>query len=283
MRGRDGFILVATLGVLALLASLAGGVALLTRGAHDGLRTASDLLRLDALVRAGIELAAHQLIGLRLPPDRIAGEIRLDDGTVRIAASDEAGRIDLNWSDPLLLAAAAQAAGLRSLPPAAFAAAAVAWRTRNEPPPAARASRGADGAAPIPKRDGFRTVGDLRWIPGLTAEEIGRLSELLTVHNPSGKVNPLAASDAVLLGLPGATPQMLAGVAALRRLPPAQAAEQVARIVTGPAASFVTARPGRAFRLRVEAERPAARRAASVVLIRAPPDEAPYFLTEWSD
>ncbi|ACL56776.1 general secretion pathway protein GspK [Methylobacterium nodulans] len=284
VRGRDGFILIATLGVLALLASLAGGAALLTRGAHDGVRTASEVLRLDALVRAGIDLAAYQLLGLRLPPDRIAGEIRLDDGTVRIAASDETGRIDLNWSDPALLAAAARAAGLRSLPPAAFAAAAVAWRTRNEPPSGAGPpARVGDGPAAAPKREGFRTVDDLRWLPGLSADEIAGLSDLLTVHNPSGRVNVLAAPDAVLLALPGATPRMVEEAAALRRLPPAQAADQVARIFSG-SSSFVTAKPGGAFRLRVEARRgPASMRAVTVVLIGSPPDEAPYFLTEWRD
>jgi general secretion pathway protein K len=275
---RDGFILVAVLCVLALLASLVGGAALLTRGARDGVRTQEDLLRLDALVRSGVDLAAYQLYGLKLPPDGIAQEIRLDDGTVRLAASDETGRIDLNWAEPPLLAGLAKAAGLRSLAPAAFAGAVVAWRQRDEPPGGIRPTPDGSG----PKREGFRSVQDLRWLPGLTGEEVAALAGLVTVHNPSGKLNPLAASPAALLALPGATPQLAAGVAALRRLPPKRAAEEANRLLSAQGA-FLTQKPGGAFRVRVEARRGTSVRAADVVLIRAPAAEAPYFVTEWRD
>ncbi|ACA16493.1 putative general secretion pathway protein K [Methylobacterium sp. 4-46] len=293
--GREGFILVATLGVLALLASLAGGAALVTRGSVEGAWTEGEVLRRDALIRAGIELAAHQLLGLRLAPDRIAGEIRLDDGTVRIAARDESGLIDLNWSEPALLAAAAAALRLRGLAPADFAAAVVAWRGRNEPAPAgataaaraaagtARAAAGtaAPGAQAV-KRDGFRAVEDLRWLPGLTDEDVAALAEIVTVHNPSGKVNVLAAPDPVILALPEATPQLVAAAAALRRMPAERAAGEVPRLFARQQA-YVGAKPGGAFRVRVEARRGATTGAVSAILIRAPADEAPYFITEWRE
>ncbi len=46
---------------MALLASLLGGTTVLVRAAFEGVQAKSDDLALDGLVRAGLDLAAHQL------------------------------------------------------------------------------------------------------------------------------------------------------------------------------------------------------------------------------
>ncbi|WP_232631086.1 type II secretion system protein GspK, partial [Methylobacterium sp. Leaf118] len=238
---RAGFILVAVLGVVALLASLMGGSTLLVRAAFEGAQAKSDDLALEGLLRAGLDLAAHELYGLRLPPGLIEGqEIRLDSGTVTLSVSDEAGRIDLNGADPALIAAAYRAVGGRGLHPEAFAARVVAWRQRHEP--TGKTPQIDENQRP-PRREGFRTVGELRWLTGVTAADAAALAGLLTVHNPGGRIDPESAPPSVLLALPGMRPPVVDQVLALRRRPGARA--HIAALLR-PQAAFLAAKGGAA-------------------------------------
>ncbi|WP_336489833.1 type II secretion system protein GspK [Methylobacterium nigriterrae] len=281
MRTSGGFILVSVLGVLAILAGLVGTTALLTRAAVDGIDTALEEMRLDALVQAGAELAAYQLLGLKRPAREVTGQsIRLDDGTVRLFVSDESGKIDLNGADPALLAGAYDAAGLRTLEPRTFAAEVVALRERL---PVQIASSGGGGGSVdrARNRDAFRTVGELQWLPQVSAADAAVLSAFVTVHNPQGKVNILAAPDGVLLALPGLTPALLDAIRSARQLPAAKAREVLAEGL-GSLQQFLSMRSGSAFRLRLEAQRGSgAARSAEAVIIRSPTRDAPYLQTEW--
>lgn len=281
---RDGFILVAVLGVMALLASLLGGTTVLVRAAFEGVQAKSDDLALDGLVRAGLDLAAHELYGLKLPPALIDGqEIRLDSGTVTLSVTDEAGRIDLNGAAPALLAAAYRAVGGRSLQPEEFSARVVAWRDRYEPKDGAgavAAPRPPDGGVRPYRREGFRTVGELRWLPGLAAAEAEALANLLTVNNPGGKVDVTSASLAVLLALPGMQPPLAQQILALRRR--SDGPDRIMPLLKAQG-DFVATKGGGAHRIRLEARRGAgAARRAEAVITRAPAKLAPYFVVEWS-
>lgn len=280
--GRDGFILVAVLGVMALMASLVGGTALLVRAAFDGARANADDLALDGLVRAGLDLAAHQLYGLRIPAELIEGqEIRLDSGIIRLSITDESGRIDLNGADPVLLAAACEAAGCRSLTPMAFAAKVVAWRDRND---AATASRPIDLDNPSAghRKDGFGSVEELSRVAGLSAADLAALRPFVTVGNPTGKINLLSAPPAVVLALPDMRTDLVTQVLALRRQPGPKAAERITRLLSRQQ-NLVTVRGGPSYRVRIEARRGAgAARTAEIVITRAPAKLAPFFIVAWS-
>ena len=240
---RDGFIVVAVLAVLALLTSLLGSLSLAARGGIDAALTASEQLRLEALTRAGADLVVHELYGLRRPAHRVDGrEIRLDDGTVAVRVEDEAGKVDLNGSDPILLAGIYRAAGLGGLEPERFAAQVVAWRDRLPAPAGAGA----------PREPGFRTVGELRWLPGMTAEDAAVLADLVTVHNPGGKILPASAPETVLRALPGVSPQTLERVLRLRESPTPRMAEGLAALLRGQQA-YLASRAGRSFRIRLDA------------------------------
>lgn len=282
---RDGFVLVAVLGVMALLASLLGGTTVLVRAAFEGVQAKSDDLALDGLVRAGLDLAAYELYALKVPPALIDGqEIRLDSGTVTLSVTDEAGRIDLNGADPALLAAAYRAVGGRSLRPEDFSARVVAWRDRYEPKdgqssPGAALRTSERNARPH-RREGFRSIGELRWLAGITAAEAEALAPLVTVNNPGGKVDVTSAPLPVLLALPGMRPPLAQQILALRRRP-----DGPARILPLLKAqeSFVATKGGGAHRIRLEARRGAgAARRAEAVITRAPAKLAPYFVVEWS-
>ncbi|WP_342148259.1 type II secretion system protein GspK [Methylorubrum sp. SB2] len=278
---RDGFILVAVLGVMALLASLLGGTTVLVRAAFEGVQAKSDDLALDGLVRAGLDLAAYELYGLKLPPALIDGqEIRLDAGTVVLSVTDEAGRIDLNGAAPALLAAAYRAIGGRSLRPEVFAARVVAWRDRYEPKDGQPPPRQPDGNARPHRREGFRSVGELRWLPGLTAAEAQALSGLVTVNNPGGKVDVTSAPLPVLLALPGMQAPLAQQILTLRRRP--DGPERILPLLKAQG-DVVATKGGAAHRIRLEARRGAgALRRAEAVITRAPAKLAPYFVVEWS-
>lgn len=283
--GREGFILVAVLGIMALLLSLAGGTALMVRSAVNGVRGNADDLALEALVRAGIDLAAHELFDLKLPVARLRDQrIDLDGGSITLSAADESGRIDLNWSDPILLAGAYRAAGLTSLKPDDFAARVVRWRDRDEEkaPENQDPARINLAAKPVGRgKDGFRTVSELRWLPDVSREDIAALASLLTVDNVQGRVNVLEASTTVLTALPEMTASLVAQVVALRAAPPATVADRIKVLLPKQQALITTIR-GAAFRVRVTvATAAAANRSVAVTLIRAPTREAPYFVTAW--
>ncbi|WP_375454020.1 general secretion pathway protein GspK [uncultured Methylobacterium sp.] len=282
---REGFILVAVLGIMVLLLSLTGGTALLVRSALNGVRGTADDLTLDALIRAGLDVAAYELFDLRLPPARIREQrIDLDSGSITLTAADESGRIDLNWSDPVLLAGAYRVAGLTGLKPDDFAARVVQWRDRYADKPAKDADPAKIDLAAKPVgqgKDGFRTVSEIRWLPGVSEKDAAALAPLLTVDNVQGRVNALEASAAVLMALPEMTPSLVAQVAALRTAPSATVADRI-KVLLPKQQMLLTTNRGLSFRVRVAvATAAAARRSVAVTLTRAPTRDAPYFVTAW--
>lgn len=287
MRGgrREGFILVAVLGIMVLLLSLTGGTALLVRSALDGVRGTADDLKLEALIRAGLDVAAYELFDLNLPAARIRQQrIDLDGGSITLTAADESGRIDLNWSDPVLLAGAYRVAGLTGLKPDDFAARVVRWRDRYEDKPAKDADPAKIDLAAKPVgrgKDGFRTVSEVRWLPDVSEDDAAALAPLLTVDNVQGRVNALEASAAVLMALPEMTPSLVAQVAALRTAPSATVADRLKALLPKQQMLLTTTR-GASFRVRVAvATAASATRSVAVTLTRAPTREAPYFVTAW--
>lgn len=287
MRGgpREGFILVAVLGIMVLLLSLTGGTALLVRSALNGVSGTADDLKLEALIRAGLDVAAYELFDLNLPAARIRQQrIDLDSGSITLTAADESGRIDLNWSDPVLLAGAYRVAGLTGLKPDDFAARVVRWRDRYEDKPAKDADPAKIDLAAKPVgrgKDGFRTVSEIRWLPDVSEDDAAALAPLLTVDNVQGRVNALEASAAVLMALPEMTPSLVAQVAALRTAPGATVADRLKALLPKQQMLLTTTR-GASFRVRVAvATAASATRSVAVTLTRAPTREAPYFVTAW--
>jgi general secretion pathway protein K len=140
---RDGFILIAVLSVMALFAAMVGAISLLVRSSVEAARLERDTLAVDALVRAGVELAAYQLFALRLPVESVdARQIRFDAGLVTLSVAAEGGKIDLNAADPEMLAGAYRSAQLGGLSPQAFAGRVVDWRDADD----SRSEQGAEAA-----------------------------------------------------------------------------------------------------------------------------------------
>lgn len=273
MRGkRDGFIVVAVLAVLALLTGVLGSLSLAVRGEIDAVLTASEQMRLEGLTQAGASLVAYELYELKRPAFRVNGRtIRLDDGVVQVTVEDEAGKIDLNGSPPVLLAGLYRAAGLADMEPEVFAAKVVAWRERFP----------STGANRERREPGFRSIGELRWLPGLTPSEAAVLSEFVTVLNPQGKIAPATAPVTVLNALPGLMPQTIDRVLRLREDPTDRLAEDLANLLRDQQA-FLAVKAGRCFRILLDATTTArSHKRIWMTTVKAARDQALYYTTSY--
>ena len=270
--GREGFIVVAVLTVLALLTGLLGSLSLAVRGEVDAVLTATEQVRLEALAQAAAAVIAYELYELKRPAFRVTGrEIRLDDGSVRVTVEDEAGKIDLNGSDPVLLAGLYRAAGLAEMEPEVFAASVVAWRQRFP----------ATGANRDKREPGFGSVSELRWLPNVSAADAAVLAAFVTVHNPGGKIAPATAPETVLAALPGLMPQTLDRVLRLREAPTERLAEDLAQLLRDQQA-FLAVKGGRSFRILLDASTNGqSRRRVRLITVKAAPEQALFYTTAY--
>jgi len=286
-RAQDGFILISVLGVMALLAALVGALSLTVRPAVERARAGGDDLALQALVRAGVEIAGYQLYGLKLPGGRIDGQgVRLDAGLLTLSVTDESGKVDLNGADPALLAGVYGAAGLSALSPAVFAARVADWRDDDDERSAGGAEAAdyaAAGLAHRPQNEAFRSVDDLQWLLGLQPAQVAALSPLVTVHNPDGKLNAMSATRGALLALPGLAPGVADRVIAARARPGEAAADDVSRLLQAQQA-FVKTEPGPSYRVRIEARlRNARTKTVEAVLTPSQSADALYYVVGWTE
>jgi general secretion pathway protein K len=287
---RGGFILVAVLAVMALIAGLVAAVSLVVRASVASVDVEVDDLATESLVRAGIDIAAYVALVNAEPPEVLDGLlVRLDEGTVTLFALPTGGRIDLNTSPPELLEAAWRASRGKALRPAEFADRMQDWRDADQDP----RERGAEaedyasaGVAFRPADDGFQSVDDLRWVLGVTPADVERLRPLVGVLNPKGTINLFDASREVLEALPGMRRASVDRIVRLRERRTEEASQRLLQAVPSDIAEFVNAdvKFDRVVRVRVEA-RPerSAGRSVEAVLIADPLGAQPYRVAEWRE
>lgn len=217
---RGGYVLISVLSVLALLSGLVAVLLLLTRNAVDTAAISSNDLSADAMMQSATFLAGYQLFVLKLPADRVNGQqIRLDQGVLSITVTSDAGKVDLNGSGKVLLAAAYQAAGLTDMTPQAFAARVIDWRDGDSDVTDAGAEAQDYSAAGLdygPRNGAFRTIDDLKWVLGVTARDMSSLRPFITIFNAGGRLNAFATSSALLKALPGIDTDIADSVLALQ-------------------------------------------------------------------
>jgi general secretion pathway protein K len=282
---RGGFVMVAVLGILVLFAGLLGALTLLVRTGVDSARIVVDDLEADALTRAGLELSAYQLFVLKQPAGGLNGQqVRLDSGTVTVEVASETGRIDLNHSDPALIASAYAASGLKGMPPEAFAAVVTDWRDVDSDLQPLGAETGDYQSAGLdwgPQNDDFRSVDELQWLPGVKRADVVVLARYFTVANPVGTVNLFDAPREVLAALPKIRPGLVERIIRLRANRTEQTAARLMELVPEQQA-FVSTDAGTSFRLRL-AIRPdrAPPRTIAAVIVADGTGKAPYRVVSW--
>jgi general secretion pathway protein K len=285
--GRQGFVLIAVLTVLALLSGMVVVMLGLSRGSVDAAVLARADLERDAMAQSAASLAAYQLFLLGMPADRVSGQqIRLDQGVVTLTVSSDAGKVDINTAGRDLLAAAYVASRLTSLTPQSFAARVMDWRDQDDAVTTDGAEAADYTAAKLdhaPRNRGFRTVDDLRWVFGVSAADVTALRNFVTIYNPRGRLDVFSAPAALISALPRMAPETVDEVLKIRAT---RSAEAIARLddLLLVQSALIDAAPPVTYRIRIEL-RPklGGPRHADVVIAAGVMPDIPFHILHWSE
>jgi general secretion pathway protein K len=282
----DGFILIAVLWIVAALATLASIYSIYAVNTAAASHVADDRLQAEASIRAGVELAAFQLLASpeRTRPTHGAFEARVGRTNIVVRYRSERARIDLNGAPKELLAGLFAAVGVGASNAADYADRIVGWRT---PPDAnadnAEASNYKTAGFPYPPRQApFNDPLELSLVRGLPPEIVERILPDVTVFGGGAQVDVVDAEPEVLAALPGMTPDILQKVLAARAENPADG--QGLMKLLGPASGAGTVEAGKAFRAGILVDLGRGRHvAADVVFQLDDGDEEPYGVVYWRD
>jgi hypothetical protein len=239
-RGERGVILIAVLFTVAIMAVLVVAATALTRAGIGSERLDQRRMATHFALRSGLEIAKGMILASE-PEDRLFfdGEsVTLDVGQdVLISARirDAASFIDLNRSDPELIEALAKLMKLDGQQVNGLAKRIAKLRDDATPekdkPPAAAPAPAQPGQPVSPPSPNPALPGDRPPPPPvifLAVEQIGELLDggaaldqdftaNLTIFNPTGKINPMAAGSSVLQAVPGLTKPDLGVIAEARQ------------------------------------------------------------------
>ena len=217
-RTSAGIALVMVLWLLALLSVIAGS---LVYSSRTELGIAANLVgraRAEAFADAGVHKAIQQLAAaVASDPERWRGNgavhlWQLGEAMLYITIIDEAGKVDLNQAPLPLLQALFTGYGVADQDAAALAAAVVDWRDPDDlvtPNGAETAEYAAAGRDYGPANGQFTTIEELSQVLGVSDELYRRLEPALTVYSQRPGIDSTVATRGVLLGMPGATPEMV--------------------------------------------------------------------------
>jgi general secretion pathway protein K len=286
---RRGMVLPIVLWTIALCSALAMATSVSFRsfagvGAIDRDRTQS-----DALLTAGLEVAAG--LATEWPNKPLLERetaFDLSTGTVRASINDEGGRIDIGKAPPDLLAALLHSVGASPSQADSVAQSIVAWRSRNNDRsvnnnPAnnnvantANANASTNNAPNVFLTD----VSQIAQVPGMRPQWVAAIMPLTTVFGAE-TINPLTAPASIIASLPGVNRDRLAAFLAARRNSPNDAA-RLGEIL-GQAQRFIAARPQQVVSVQIAAmlgDGYAA--AARAVIVLLPYDSQPYRVLVWT-
>jgi general secretion pathway protein K len=284
-RDRDGFIIVAVLWILIMLAGLAVTYSAYLANTALSVEVNDDAVQVEALASAGVELAAYQLTAFtketRPPQGRF--HLRLGSANLTVTYLSENARIDLNAAGSGLLSGLFTALGAESQDADRFADRIVGWRT----PPKPNKPQTEDGiyqAAGLPyaARGGpFTNVDELWLVQGLPPALLERALPLVTVYSGQAEVNVLVAAPQVLAALPDMTPERLDGI--LNRRDSLSLTAESAADVVGSHQLDATTQAGEVFRVDVRIAFDNERHATveAVILLGHDHDEMPYHVLLW--
>ncbi|MCA3573399.1 MAG: hypothetical protein IOC86_05730 [Aestuariivirga sp.] len=219
-----GIVLVAVLFAIAIMTVLVVAVTTLARSGIASQNLEARRLSTELALRSGLEAGKAGIVAMQAP-ERIfldATPIMLGLGgalSAEIRIRDAAGLADLNRTELPLLEAilndsltAAEASRIMA-EVASWRSAAAEKAKAGTPPPPASPQGEAPAAPPAPVI--FVALDQLLAMAAPAAAPA--LAARLTLFNPEGLINPLAAPEEVLSAVPGITPADLADVEAARR------------------------------------------------------------------
>ncbi len=273
-----GMVLLIVLWTIALCSTLAMATSVSFRSFVGIVAIDQDRVRGDALLKAGLEVAA----GLAMDwPDKplLDRETTFDlsTGSVSVQISDEGGRIDLGKAPADFLAHLLLAVGAPQSQAEAVAQSIIRWRSRDEAP-----SENADQKAHTEEaHEGFfADVDQIAEVPGMRPEWVAAIRPLTTVFGAE-TVNPLTAPAGVIAAVPGVDRDQLAAFLAARRSLPNDATRLAT--ILGAGQRFVAAKPQQVVSIELATMlADGYSTAAHAVIVLLPHDRQPYRLLVWT-
>lgn len=204
-----GFVLLAVLSALGLLAVVAASFTQIARSHVKGVHAAEESARAEALADAGIQLVILDLIGARekapsqrrFPLDAEPVHCRLGDAGVRltIAVQDEAGKVDINIAtEPLLRALVA---GVRIPLGDAKIDAILDFRDQDNdrrPDGAEREEYKAAGRPFGPRNGPFLAIEEISTVLGVSQADADRLLPFVTIYSGLQAIDVNVAPQALV-------------------------------------------------------------------------------------
>jgi general secretion pathway protein K len=270
---RRGAVLMAVLWSISLMAALAMAASVTFRGFAGVMSVDRNRVERDALITAGLEVAASIILdlGKTTPLRDLERTVALSTGTVNVRLSDEGGRIDIAKAPAEVLAAMLRSAGA---PPATAdsVAKAIIEQRANAPRSGPAARR-----PPVLATTHEQALSNIGQIAGMRAQWLAAIAPLTTIYG-SETVNPLTAPRGVIAALPGVDANRLETFLAERRVAPSDAIRLAQAL--GPAQNYVSAKPQRIAAVELRATRTESRNntiaGARAVIAVLPQDSEPY-------
>jgi general secretion pathway protein K len=282
-RGARGFIVVAVLWILAALSALV--LIYLTYVTNTAVVVAgsADRVQADALVSAGVELAAYQLTAVKEDARPTSGTFDARIGAARVAVTfrSEAARVDLNAASKGLLTGLMTGLGADPSAAAGYADRIVAWRAPtelgdNDPE---NSFYRTSGEAYIPRHAPFPAPEELWLVRGIPPLVIERMLPFVTVFSNLASVNILDAAPQVVAALPGMTPENLQEVLTQRGDPALDPRSLLGLTGNSEAATLAGSR---AYRIIVDVAFDNGRRTVTeVVILLLEEGDEPYRVLSW--
>jgi general secretion pathway protein K len=196
-----GFVIVAVLWILLALSSLAIIFSAYLSASVRALAANDMALQTEALVSAGLELAAYQLAlsDEKTRPPHGAFQFRLDEASIAVTFTSEAARIDLNYASKTTLAGLFTVLGARKDAATEYADRIVGWRTRPSPGSENVEAARYNALGYVPRQALFTHVNELALVAGMPAVLVDRALPFVTVFNGSPDVDPAIAAPEVVV------------------------------------------------------------------------------------
>jgi general secretion pathway protein K len=282
---QQGFVLVAVLWLLAALAALATIFSVYLSNSARALALNDTAVQAQALVSAGVELAAYRLrlAGEDSRPAQGSFRVRLNGAEISVSFVSEAARVDLNGAPKELLAGLLTVLGANENAAKEGADRIVAWRTKSAQETAGNedALYQAAGRAYPPRQAPFAHVNELGLVLGLTPELVERALPLVTVFSGASGVDVLIAPAEVIAALPGMTPLTLKQFLQDRATLPND--NEAIAAALGEAKASATVQKSRAYRILTRIRFPRGREITSEIVIGLRGKEEPYRVLSWQD
>jgi general secretion pathway protein K len=277
-----GFIVVAVLWILAALSALVLIYLTFVTNTAVVVAASAERVQSDALVTAGVELAAYQLTAVGTEARRSSGAFNARMGGARLSVTfrSEAARIDLNAAPKALLTGLIIGLGGAPSNAADYADRIVAWRAPaegGEDDPETSSYRTA-GIAYAPRHAPFPAAEELWLVRGIPPVVIERMLPFVTAFSNMASINIADAAPQVVAALPGMTPERLQAVLAQRGDPNLDPRVLPALFGGKPA----TLAASKAYRINVAINFDSGRRSASeVVILLLDEGDEPYRVLSW--